>query len=437
MATETAKKKIEHCDAKAMDSKKQTAGSALWRWRYAILLVILATLFSALTYPKDGTIKSSAVCQFLSTNKNFKTYSAKEIGWLYNANSHTNATALFKEIWQSVNDSVPETEALSELLQGLPHLGRFCLLFIPGLFTEWYPGYMSSVLTELTNVGLDVRFIPLHTGSSVRANAKFIKDFVDRIVLHNPTVRFICVGHSKGVVDVTATITLYPKIRERIVALVSMQAPYAGATIVHDLAQTDIQRTIAFTLVEKLVPGSSFEAVSDLTYTSRRAFIKEHPFPSNSIPTISLATCVKSRLGDFVVTGLKPVIEYVHLRYNGTCSDGCVSQRDAVIPAKAQFSFTYLTSLSLVPITIGCIEPIAGDSRLCRGVSGRHGPLRPRLPAPALHRQLPPRQTRAGLAPSLAPGAWRYAGVRNAHGCSTLPVRDEVNVSIFYEVGMK
>ena len=326
------KKKIE-----TRTVKHQAAESALWRWRYVILLAII---FTGLTFPTDGNIKSSAVGQFLSTNKNFKTYSEKEIGWLYDANSHTNATALFKQVWRSVNDSVTEIEALSELLQGLPHLGRFCLLLLPGLFTEWYPGYMSSALTELTNAGLDARFVPLGTGSSVRENAGFIKEFVERIVLHNPEVRFICIGHSKGVVDVSAALALYPTIAKRVAALVSMQAPYAGATLVHDLAQTDIQRNIAFSLVEKLVPGGSFDAVRDLTYTSRRAFLKKHPFPSGDIPTISLATCVRSEFNKIV--GLRPVIEYIHMRYSGACSDGCVSQRDAVIPAATSCYFILL-----------------------------------------------------------------------------------------------
>lgn len=315
------------------------AESTLWRWRYAIVLLLASLVLAGIMCPQDGTMASSAAAQFLSTNKNFKTYSDKDIGWLYSVDTHKNATGLFEQVWESVDGAATEDEALATLLQGLPHLGRFSLLLIPGLFTEWYPRYMTSALTQLTNAGLDVRFVPLHTDSGVHANAAFIKEFVERIMLNNPHARLICIGHSKGVLDVAAAITLYPSVAKHVAALVSMQAPYAGATVIHDLAQTSVQRQIAFALVEKLV-GGSFNAVNDLTYTSRRAFLKEHPFPASAIPTISLATCLNTKLGKLDFTGLKPMIDYVHARYGGTCSDGCVSRRDAVIPGSAAVFLT-------------------------------------------------------------------------------------------------
>ena len=147
----------------------------------------------------------------------------------------------------------------------------------------------------------------------------------------NPAVRLVCIGHSKGVVDATAAVAMFPHFAQHVDGMVSMQAPYAGATVVHDLTKTQVQQKIASTLMKRLV-GGSFEAVTDLTYSNRQKFLASHPFPAHKIPVISLASCVHSQVGKLnSLSLLLPMIDYVKLRYNA-CSDGCVTQQDAVIP---------------------------------------------------------------------------------------------------------
>jgi hypothetical protein len=174
--------------------------------------------------------------------------------------------------------------------------------------------------------------VALNTDVGVEPNAEYIRKFIKRIVDLNSESRIVCIGHSKGVVDAAAALAMFPDISQHVAAFIALQAPFAGATVVHDLSQTEVQRTLAKTVMQG-VTGGSFEAVTDLAYDKRRAFLAKHPFPSDKIPTISLATCVEDTTA---LTGLlKPMIDYISVRYEGTCSDGCVTLEDAVIPGSA------------------------------------------------------------------------------------------------------
>jgi hypothetical protein len=59
-----------------------------------------------------------------------------------------------------------------------------------------------------------------------------------------------------------------------------------------------------------------------------KRFENKKPYPSHRIPTLSLATSANN--AKFSI--LKPTIDYIFFRYNGELSDGCVAQKDAVIP---------------------------------------------------------------------------------------------------------
>jgi len=175
--------------------------------------------------------------------------------------------------------------------------------------------------------------VPLNTDLSVQQNAEFIHKFIQNILHFNPKVKFILIGHSKGVVDVTAAMTYYPQLQNHVFCLVSLQAPYAGTPLVHDLVQTEHQSHIVSTLVEHF--GGKYDAIADLSYDSRQKHINQYPFPVSRIPTISLATCDARQFTYFkkqeLNSLLKPVIDFVNVRY-GVCSDGCVVLEDAVIP---------------------------------------------------------------------------------------------------------
>ena len=297
----------------------------------AVIAVLLGMIYDNRTTSLAEAYVEKAV-QFIENNKHLKTYSNDHIGWLAKDASSSNVTDHFLQLWEST-ESTSEAEALLQLLSRLPSPGRFTYLLFPGLLTQWYPGYMSEPLKALNDAGLDIRYVPLNTDTGVEINANFIRKFIQRILDLNPESKIVCIGHSKGVVDSTAALAMFPDIAKNVVALVSLQSPYAGSTIVHDLSKTEVQKYFAKTMMQG-VTGGSFEAVTDLSYDNRRSFLKKHPFPSKKIPSISLATCIQNTAltASTGFSALIPMIDYMALRYGGACSDGCVTSDDAVIP---------------------------------------------------------------------------------------------------------
>jgi len=103
------------------------------------------------------------------------------------------------------------------------------------------------------------------------------------------------------------------------------QSPHSGSVIAHDLANTSLQRSVALLALEKLLHGSK-DALLDLTYDARKAFVRRHPYPASRVATLCVA-CSESRPTSL----LRPTIDYAALRY-GEPSDGCVCQVDATLP---------------------------------------------------------------------------------------------------------
>jgi hypothetical protein len=66
--------------------------------------------------------------------------------------------------------------------------------------------------------------------------------------------------------------------------------------------------------------------VLDLSFESRQEFLRHHPYPLERIPTLCVATCDRRHS-----SLLKPLIEYVAVRYGEVC-DGLVCQCDAILP---------------------------------------------------------------------------------------------------------
>lgn len=132
-------------------------------------------------------------------------------------------------------------------------------------------------------------------------------------------------GHSKGAVDVAAALALFPELCDFVSGVVSLQGPHGGSAIAHDLANTQVQKTVVLGALEKLLRGCK-HAVLDLSFEARRDFLRHHPYPLDKVPTLCVATCDKR-----ASSLLKPLIEYVTLRYGEVC-DGLVCTSDAILP---------------------------------------------------------------------------------------------------------
>ena len=103
----------------------------------------------------------------------------------------------------------------------------------------------------------------------------------------------------------------------------TLQSPYAGSPIATDI---DACPLLADLLQDTIVwLGDDPEAVGNLTYQDRRAFVSAHPHPQE-VPTL----CLASSRSDWHSIFAAPA-GYLRERYD-QASDGMVVPDDAVIP---------------------------------------------------------------------------------------------------------
>lgn len=200
-------------------------------------------------------------------------------------------------------------------------------LLVPGLLTKWYPLYMKQLRADMKRMGLHVTFSRIDTDQPVRVNAARLRHEI--LEMAQSGRRVVLMGHSKGAVDCAAAVSLFPELVEFVAGLVSLQGPHGGSAIAHDLANTELQKTIVLGALEKLLRGCK-HAILDLSFESRQEFLRQHSYPLHRIPTLCVATCTNRQS-----SLLTPLIEYITLRYGEVC-DGLVCQGDAVLPNSAR-----------------------------------------------------------------------------------------------------
>ena len=233
-----------------------------------------------------------------------------QIGWL--KAQATDVTPRFRELLERVKagEEVVPAEA-----------GDYVWLLVPGLFSNTYPQYMKGNVDALRDLGLRFREVDLTPEESVLSGAEVVRE----VILSESAEgqQAVILGHSKGGVDAAAALALYPETRPRVRAFVAIQAPYAGSPIASDLTNGPGAGETAAAFVRLL--GNQPEAASELSYQARRAFIAQHPYPSE-VPTLSLATSRVDWRSIVWMTG-----SYVRDQY-GMESDGLVVPVDAVLP---------------------------------------------------------------------------------------------------------
>ncbi|MCP3139113.1 lipase family protein [Pyxidicoccus xibeiensis] len=202
---------------------------------------------------------------------------------------------------------------------------RHQYVLVRGMLGDELPGYLLDNVQRLERRGLDVREAPVDTEGLLADNVAVLREALLDAEHFGRSV--VLVGHSKGGVEVTAVLALYPELRRVVRAVVTLQAPYGGSSIAHDLATTpELRRLIDFAF-PLLFHGVS-RSVEELSYTSRMEFIRKHPYPEG-IPTVSLASSRLSRL-----SSLYPLQRYLNDRY-GYAADGMVTAVDSEVPGAA------------------------------------------------------------------------------------------------------
>ncbi|MBL8914677.1 MAG: lipase [Archangium sp.] len=242
------------------------------------------------------------------------TRSGQNVGWLNKQPPPTkDATADFNTTYAAAKAGTLQLPAEAK---------NHRYLLVGGLFTNQYPGYMSSNEKALQARGLETKKVGIDTGQSVEVNARQIRDAIMEASKDGKQV--VLVGQSKGGVDITAAIAMYPELKPHVRAVVAMQAPYGGTPIASDIKTCPELAPLVKSVIGAVMKGD-MRALTDLSYETRKAFIAKYPYPSD-VPTVSLATSRESKKSLVDATGA-----YLRDRY-GVKSDGLVAPEDAAIP---------------------------------------------------------------------------------------------------------
>ncbi len=197
----------------------------------------------------------------------------------------------------------------------------YTYLVVPGFLGEQLPTYMDAHVNRLRERGLTASQVGIDTEAGVEVNARQVRDAI--LEASRDGRKVVLLGHSKGGLDITAALSLYPELKEHVRAVTTMQTPYGGTPLASDAQGVGPLRWLAGNVLERL--GGSGDSLRDLTYEQRQAFLAEHPYPSD-IPTVSLASSEESLKSVFVTTN-----RYMSDRY-GWASDGLVPTQDQLIP---------------------------------------------------------------------------------------------------------
>lgn len=254
------------------------------------------------------------------------------------------------------------TEILDEIRHGVHRLpNTMVYLLVPGLFSNHGPLYFMSTKTSFSKMGLTCHIAKIHSEASVSKNAKEIKDYIEEIYWGSQK-RVLLLGHSKGGIDAAAALSMYwDELKDKVAGLALAQSPYGGSPIASDILREGQlgdyvnMRKMMEILICKVIKGD-MQALEDLTYEKRKAFLREYQLP-RELPVVSFHT--EARISPSVLATLSrvahaelptfsgqaatlPVViplgaamaacaQLLQVRY-GEKSDGLVTCRDAEVP---------------------------------------------------------------------------------------------------------
>ncbi|EFC39824.1 predicted protein [Naegleria gruberi] len=313
---------------------------------------------------------------FKEVERNIKEGNSKEkIGWL------------FKKSYKRFNDDLFEFD--SQLFTTTYPLGDCSnirgILFVGGLYTDWYPFYFDGLKEYLKNCKADFKISQVDTGKGVESNAEFLKNEIIEYFneLNNITTsrvnennennneqqqqqhstintnnnsnnnnndnnndnnnnminseeketssemnqKLLVIGHSKGACDITYALAKYEnELKPYVKGLISLQAPYAGSALANDITEFGAAKILLLKILIEDVLGGELKAIEDMSYNERMKQVTQYPYPSSTFPCIAMSSYENSPN-----SLLYPAISYLKARYNVT-NDGLVPTMDGYIP---------------------------------------------------------------------------------------------------------
>ncbi|KAL0481540.1 phosphatidylcholine-sterol acyltransferase [Acrasis kona] len=265
------------------------------------------------------------------------------IGWLLN-NTYTralnmtehpsyNITSSFMDVIKSIKDQKLKYKIPDEAL-------KYHYVLLPGLYTQFYPGYFKRNVEHLKELNLSTSVIIINDTNVEESSHELYKVF-QALVLEKKLgdKQVIMIGHSKGAIDGIGMLSMYPDMKKYIRCFLSVQAPFGGTAFPTDVVHNENARKIVKTIIRLFLRGD-ISSVEDMCYDKRQEFLLKYPFRACSagcvneeecdgIPTVSFTSHDASSL-----SSMASAIHYVNMRYKER-SDGLVTTKDAIIPGSS------------------------------------------------------------------------------------------------------
>eukprot|EP01134_Creolimax_fragrantissima_P006396 CFRG6396T1 len=264
------------------------------------------------------------------------------------AGGNDDVTALFSELLKNANE-IDEIGSAATFREKYSEINDLQILLVPGLFTEYYPGYYSKNLIRLKEqLGINTRVSGIDTAAGVATNADTIKREIEEMIAATPGKKIVLYGHSKGGCDIALCLGKYPELQQHVYGVIAMQAPYNGSYMI-DWVMSNKSDKAATKVVEAIFGGEKM-AYQDLAYPVRKAMNEKYPFDGAKVPTVCMCTYgqfqIKMDNLDSIneISGLGSM-KFCHdiiMKAVGTKSDGMVAPADGRVPGA---SLVYLQNM--------------------------------------------------------------------------------------------
>jgi hypothetical protein len=161
-----------------------------------------------------------------------------------------------------------------------PSRGAVTVMYVPGLWSDCVGGAditTAAMKDYLARIGYHFQPVRVSGAASSAWNARRIRDAVLQISDGGQARHIVVVGHSKGVIDTLEALIRYPRVRERVTAVISL----AGAVGGSPLADPPPVELLQFS---SLVPGidcreGDRQAIASLQRGARHAWLSRNPLP--------------------------------------------------------------------------------------------------------------------------------------------------------------